>query len=197
MMTPFLNYFSWFDEKYERLLRSRYPTMKIALNLLLQQPKRNIVETGCIRGFGDYGGGNSTYIFGEFCRVFGGHLTTLDISQRNMDICKMATDDFSRNITYILEDSLTALQKLKDPIDFLYLDSFDAPEDESDPLPCQEHNLKEFKLAEPLLHKWSIILIDDNFGPNNGGKSRLTKDYLAMNKYVCIFDFHQTLWVKN
>lgn len=197
MMTPFLRYFSWFDVQYELHLRGRYPTLRIALNLLLQQPTHTIVETGCIRGFSDYGGGNSTFIFGEFIKTFGGKLITIDISPENMSTCKIATESFARNITYITEDSLNALPKLTEPIDLLYLDSFDAPEDDSDPLPCQEHNLKEFKLAEPLLHKWSIVLIDDNFGPNNGGKSRLTKDYMSSRGYICIFDYHQTLWVKN
>ena len=189
----FLEYHSWFDKLFEQFLRGRYFTQRIALNLLYQLPTHNIVETGCVRFPNDFGGGNSTYIYGAFVSKYGGRLTTIDISPRNIYVCKISTLEFKKNITYITEDSITAIPKLKKPIDLLYLDSLDVPEDGSDATPGQEHNLIEFKLAEPLLHKGSIILIDDN-DMENGGKTRLTKQYLADQGYTLILDLAQTLW---
>jgi len=193
-MKNFLEHNSSFDLAYEANLRGRYFTFRIALNLLLQQTGRNIVETGCVRLLNDYGGGNSTYIFGQFIYLYGGHLTTIDISPENMDICKLATQKFAKDIDYIVDDSLSALAKLDQPIDLLYLDSLDVPET-GDATEGQEHNLKEFKLAEHLLHEGSLLLIDDN-NMDNGGKSRLTKDYVASQGWKLILNFDQSLWIK-
>lgn len=192
-MNNFLAYHSWFDEAFETNLRGRYFTFRIALNLLYQQPNRNIVETGCVRFFNDYGGGNSTYIFGNFVYVYGGHLTTIDISTENMEVCKMVTAKFAKDIDYIVDDSLSALTKLDKPIDLLYLDSLDVPET-GDATKGQEHNLAEFKLAEHLLREGSIVLIDDN-NMENGGKSRLTKEYLKEKGWREILDIYQAIWI--
>jgi predicted O-methyltransferase YrrM len=193
-MNNFLEYHSWFDETFETKLRGRYFTFRIALNLLLQQPNRNIVETGCIRFLNDFGGGNSTMIFASFVNLYGGHLTTIDISPENMDICKSVTANFAKNIDYIVDNSLSALAKLDKPIDLLYLDSLDVPE-VGDATEGQEHNLKEFKIAEHLLHTGSLLLIDDN-NMDNGGKSRLTKDYVVSKGWKLILNFDQSLWIK-
>lgn len=111
-------------------------------------------------------------------------------------------------------------------IDLLYLDSFDYPyvellklygydQDEKKSikqlhsltdeeiiynhsdiiLPCQQHTVKELIAAEHLLSDKSIILIDDNTLPG-GGKTRLAKEWLVNNNWCCLFDFHQTLWIR-
>jgi hypothetical protein len=194
MADNFLNYPNWFDKEFEVLLRRRYWTFRVALNLLYQLPSHEIVETGCTRLKDDWGAGNSTYIFGRFVNTHGGFITTIDINLENIDACKEITKEFLPNIGYINMDSLIALRVLTSPIDLLYLDSFDAPET-GDATECQEHNLKELKSAEPMLHPGSIILIDDN-DMENGGKTRLTKQYLSENGYHLILDHDQTLWVK-
>jgi hypothetical protein len=194
MADNFLEYHSWFDEKYERFLRGRYYTLRTALNLLIQRPLHTVVETGCTRLPNDSGSGYSTYIFGDFIAHYGGHLTTIDIEPDNIRRCKEITKEFEKDITYINSDSLIALGKFTRPIDLLYLDSMDIPE-EGDATAGQEHNLKEFKVAESLLHEKSIILIDDN-DMENGGKSRLTKKYLKDNGYRLLLNLAQSLWIK-
>jgi hypothetical protein len=195
MANNFLEHHSEFDDNFELFLRGRYYTMRIALNLLSQQPGKNIVETGCVRRLMDYGGGNSTYIFGWFVSRYGGSLTTIDISLENIKVCMDCTIEFSKDIHYIAEDSLLALPKLSKPIDLLYLDSMDVPEDNSDASEGQLHNLKELKAAEHLLHPGSLVLIDDN-DMENGGKSAMTKKYLAENGYKLILNLDQSLWMK-
>lgn len=190
----FLNHGSWFEGAFKPRLKERYFTTKLALNILFQQKGHNIVETGCTRRNDDYGNGNSSFIYGIFTNMYGGHLTTIDIEPDYIEACKEITKPFSSNITYICEDSLVALPKLTEPINLLYLDSLDVPE--GDATVCQMHNLMELKLAEPLLQKGSLVLIDDN-DMENGGKSRLTKPYLASKDWVCLLDITQSLWIKN
>ena len=186
---------SWFDDAFRDKCGARFPTFKIALNLLLQNGGKNIVETGTIRQFEDYGAGYSTYIFGSFIKMYGGNITTIDIDGDNMEVCRAVTREFEELINYVVEDSLTALTKITEPIDLLYLDSLDTPL-EGDATKAQEHNLKEFKIVEHLLHDKSVVLLDDNFF-ENGGKTRLTKKYLHEKGWKLLFNSQQSLWVKN
>ena len=194
MNNDFLEYNSWFDEMFRDKLALRYPTFKIALNLLYQNKGLNIIETGTVRQLDDYGAGYSTFVFGEYVKRHGGHITTIDIDENNMDICKMVTKDYWNQIDYVVEDSLTALTKLKDKIDLLYLDSLDTPI-EGDASEAQNHNLKEFKLVEHLLTDKTIVLLDDN-SFENGGKTRLTKQYLKEKGWRLVLNSQQSLWIK-
>jgi len=192
-MDNFTEFNGWFDNTYRELLRGRFPTMRVALNLLFYQKTHTIVETGSTCRFNDSGSGYSTFIFGDFINHYGGHLTTIDIEPSVIEACKVVTRRFEKNITYVCENSLIALRQLSEPIDLLYLDSMDVPE--GDATLCQEHNLKEFKAVEHLLHDKSLVLIDDN-DMENGGKSRLTKAYLQEKGWRCVLDLCQTLWMK-
>lgn len=195
-MNDFLEYHNWFDEAFEEKSDRRYVTFRIALNLLSQQKGHNIVETGTTRQVDDYGAGYSTYIFANFVEMYGGKITTIDIDPKNMEVCKEITKEFADKINYVVSDSLFALTKIEEPIDLLYLDSLDTPiPDNEDARLAQEHNLKEFKLVEHLLHKDSIVLIDDNDFVN-GGKARLTKKYLAEKGWRLLINFQQSLWIK-
>jgi len=59
----------------------------------------------------------------------------------------------------------------------------------------QEHCVKELKAALPHCHDKTVILVDDNNLPG-GGKSRLAKDLLIEEGYICLYDWQQTLWAK-
>lgn len=194
-MKDFLEYHNWFDEAFEKKSDRRYVTFRIALNLLAQQEGHRIVETGTTRQVDDYGAGYSTVIFGSFVKKYGGHITTIDIDEKNMGVCRQVTEEFRDQINYVVEDSLTALPKLDGMIDLIYLDSLDTPIT-GDATEAQEHNLKEFKIIEKKLHNKSIILIDDN-DFENGGKARLTKKYLAERGWRVIINFQQSIWIKN
>ncbi len=193
-MDNFLEYHSWFDELFQAKSSRRYSTFRVALNLLYQLPTHRIVETGTIRKIKDYGAGYSTYIFGHFVKRYGGKITTIDIDPKNMRVCKRVTAEFADWIEYVVDNSLHALSLLHEPIDLLYLDSFDTPI-RRDASEAQLHNLKEFKLAEPLLHEKSIVLIDDN-NFTNGGKSRMTKQYLHEQGWRVLLNMQQSLWIR-
>ncbi len=190
----FFDVHSWFEEKYKEKSSSRYWTFKIALNLFLQNDGRIIVETGTTRMVDDWGAGSSTVLFGEVVKKYGGLLYTVDIDPKNIETCKNITFPYKQNIEYVVDDSLHFLENYKGQIDLIYLDSLDFPLDGSDPLPCQEHQLKELKLALPRLGYGGIILLDDNDFPN-GGKAKLSKEYLNKENYMCIMDSQQSLWI--
>ena len=185
----------WYTLNYKNKSGERFITFQLALRMLYELNNAPlIVETGCLRLENDFGAGYSTYIFGECVTLFGGNLITIDNTPHHMKTCKVLTDKFKNNITYITDDSLNTLRNFTKTIDLLYLDSYDCPI-EGDATLSQQHNLNEFILAENKLHDKSLILIDDvNF--SNGGKSKLTHEYLQKNKYKLIYQNQQSLWTK-
>lgn len=182
-------------EKYQSNMGARYPTFKIAVDLLFQLPRHNIVETGCARAANDWGAGLSTLLFGEFCAINGGKLTSVDLHASNISISKKLTEPYNNFIQYVESDSINYLRTHSGPIDLLYLDSMDLPIHEgADRIPSQEHSLNEFKAAENKLHKKSIVLIDDYF--DGDGKGKLTEQYMLNNGWRRILAHQQQLFIK-
>ena len=186
----------WFHKKYFKNLQKRYWTFKIALNLFLQRGGEVIVETGTLRQKDDWGAGNSTTIFGDFCIAFKKYLYTVDNNQLNLEVSRRETIEFKDFITYELADSIEFLKHFEPPIDLLYLDSLDCKEDPADiNIEAQEHVVNELKVAYNKLSEKAIILIDDNLF-KNGGKTRLAKRWLMKKGWHCIMDYKQTLWIR-
>lgn len=176
----------------------RYPSMKIALNLLHQWGGKNIVETGTTRALNDFGGaGMATIFFGDYCKQYDTHLWTVDILPEAIALSQSLTLDFKDSITYITDDSLNFLKTFPEKIDLLYLDSYDYPIDENevDVLASQTHQLNELKAGWDKLSDKAIVLLDDNAWPN-GGKCKLTKDFLIEKGWTCLWDDFQSLWIK-
>jgi len=188
----------WMKKQFKHLeiIRSpKYITLKIALNLFLQNGGETIVETGTQRMVDDPGG-CSTLLFAAFCERYGRHLITVDNDPEHIETSKKVTEQFKDNITYVLMDSVKFLAEFGNEIDLLYLDSLDCPWPPADATASQVHNLNELQAAYDKLPKGSILLIDDN-NFANGGKTRLTKKYLLeSNEWKCILDYGQTLWLR-
>ena len=186
----------WWFKKYAPHLGMRLWTFKTALNLILQLGGDSIVETGCIRQVDDYKAGYSTFVFGEFCQKYKKRLHTIDNSKVNLDFAKKYTKEFERNIEYILGDSVSVLKTWDTPIDLLYLDSLDCDQNnEAISKKAQEHCLLELKTAFPNLTRNAIVMIDDNYF-ENGGKTRLAKEFLREKGFICLLDYYQTLWIR-
>lgn len=186
----------WFYQKYADKLKERFWTFKIALNLFLQREGKLIVETGTLRNKDEWEDGQSTLIFGEFCRKYGKHLITVDNNKEAIKVSKRETWKFAEHITYIIDDSHRFLGNLDKKIDLLYLDSFDTdPDDEGTTYQSQLHQLLELKLAFPKLSDKAIILLDDN-SLALGGKTLLTKEFLLEKGFTLLMDFSQSLWTK-
>src|SRR3990167_8778693 len=190
MLDDFVFWKDWWTEKYRFQIGEgvRYPSMKIALNLLHQRGGNIIVETGTTRAVNDFsGGGMATIFLGDYCKKYDKNLWTVDILPRAIELSQFLTGEFVDNITYVIDDSIHFLKEFKWDIDLLYLDSFDYPLDE-DPiqvLASQTHQLNELKAAEDKLTDQSIIILDDNAW-KDGGKCKLTKEYLIEKGWTCL-----------
>jgi len=186
-----------------------YYTMKTALEKLLDLSKSSytFVETGCAAH-----GTKSTLLWDQFVNIFGGKVFSVDLNKGAVD----ETNHLTSNQTLVTcSDSLLYLPTLSEPIDFLYLDSYDV--DFFNPLPSAEHHLKEFNAIKHLLHTGSIILIDDTpitrdwfdnatnnhlyntmkdtFDTEMSGKGSLVNKELEKMGATKIMHQYQTLWV--
>jgi hypothetical protein len=198
----FLKYDNWWTKKYQLLLGNdvRYPSMKIALNLLYQSGGNIMVETGTVRQADDFaGGGMSTVVFGDFAKFYGKRLWTVDILPEAIGLSQKLTAEYSSNISYVISDSVGFLSVFPQKIDFLYLDSMDCPENDPINSPnlikSQKHQLKELWAAWDKLHSKSVVLLDDNHFAN-GGKCRLAIDFLREKGWTCLINEFQSLWIK-
>ena len=178
-----------------RTLGMRLGTFQKALDLFLQNGGSTIVETGTLRNSDTDAEGHSTLVLGEFCKIHGKRMWTVDIDPKNIEVARQATGDFKEYITYCVSDSVEFLKSFDQKIDLLYLDSMDC-NPEGDATLSQTHNPNELKAAWDKLSRKAIILIDDS-NHKNGGKSLLSKRFLAENGCVSILDEYQTLWLKS
>jgi predicted O-methyltransferase YrrM len=155
----------------------RYGTMLAALNFLSSRQALTLVETGTARNgtrnFRHDGG--STIIFGSWAKNNKAILYSVDIDPQAVLEAQSATANFKNAVEVVCCDSISFLANFSQPIDFLYLDSYDY--DLSNPAPSQAHHLKEIMAAYPKLHKKSVVLIDD-CGLPGGGKGKLVIEYL-------------------
>lgn len=172
----------------------RYPSFVLILELLEKKNAKVLVETGTARN-GDqnfWGDGGSTVIFGEWARNNDAILHSVDIAKWAIVNAEAATKKYKNNIRFTCGDSITFLKNFDQPIDFLYLDSYDF--DENNPKPSQEHHLKEIIAAYPLLHENSIVMVDDCELPF-GGKGLLIIDFLLGNGWTIAHQGYQTILV--
>lgn len=118
----------------------------------LKEP--SIVETG-IASFGT----NSTYLFNEYVRKYGGRFWSVDI---NKTLVEMHQGNMCPATQLICDDSvhfLTEWSKTNTVADVIYLDSYDL--DFYNYEPSANHGLKEYKALQPVIKKNTLLLIDD------------------------------------
>ena len=201
-MNDFLVWNDWWSRKYRDQVKegTRYFSFKTALNILSQRGLRNIVETGTIRAENDAaGGGNSTLVFGDYAQVYGNKFWTVDILPEAIELSKKITEGFNKNTTFVIDDSIHFLETFNDDIGLLYLDSMDCPENDAPDSPnliaSQTHQLNELKTAWGLLSNTSIVLLDDN-NFSNGGKCKLSIEFLIEKGWTCLINDKQSLWIQ-
>lgn len=170
----------------------RYETFFEALQLLSERKATIIVETGTAR-CGDTnfeGDGGSTILFGHWSYDHNAHFYSVDISERHIDIARNVVTPYITTTTFILRDSVDFLQEFSQPIDFLYLDSWDY--DVNDPLAAQMHCLHEIQAAYKNLSNNSIVMIDDCNVPG-GGKGKLAIQWLLDRNWYLHRNKHQVI----
>jgi hypothetical protein len=173
-MTPedIYDFHVWFSQSFQALLGKRYGTFYQALMLAVARNVKTIVETGTSRTPGNWeGDGQSTIVLASFAQRYGCKLWTCDIDPAAIDAARASTQQMASFVEYHVGDSVEFLRGFQQPIDFLYLDSFDF-NDPSNPNPPQDHALREGQAARHALFTQSIVLVDDCHLPfgGKGGK---------------------------
>jgi hypothetical protein len=166
-----------------------------------------IVETGCARQMDNYeGDGQSSLLFDKFIKTYGGEFHTVDISKESTDYCKSRMT--SNNSVVYTNDSIAQLKTLNQrfqqenrKVDFLYLDSFDAPRDNPEILyQSALHHLYELLTVAPSLKEGALIGVDDNWveqidGKNIlAGKGQFVFDYMQKSGRPLVHDGYQLFW---
>lgn len=185
----------WFS-KFFPLLGHRAHSFKTLFNMINQRFQNpNILETGCMRIENNWhGDGFSTCMFADYCKVYGGNFTTVDITPDNLIFAIKHCLDVRQNATFVLSDSIKYINSIKDTIDVLYLDSWDFQVG-GDPNPPQNHCVNEFLATKDKLHDRSLIIIDD-CKLEHGGKGGKLIPILLQLGYTIIVDQYQVILSK-
>ena len=160
-----------------------------------------IVETGCLRLPGNWGGdGQSTFQWDAIALDRGGDVISIDVNLYSIDAARRAC---SGRTHLILNDAVIALSSLASLIgdrrvSLLYLDSFDL--DPASPLPSAAHHLMELAAARPVLAPGSLVCVDDfavgevTVGAKKGGKGLFVDRYMEAVNAEVLHDGYAKVW---
>jgi hypothetical protein len=104
-------------------------------------------------------GTNSTYLFNEYIKKYGGFFWSVDINKSLVDLHK---GNMCPATQLICDDSVSFFNnwaKSHNVANVIYLDSYDL--DFYNPLPSGNHGLSEYKALIPVIKKNTLLLIDD------------------------------------
>jgi hypothetical protein len=159
-------YFNEEESSYEMFsnvgkpMHLNYLTFKELFKNMNGRSNLMILETGIASA-----GTQSTYLFNEYVKKYGGKFWSVDINKYLVDSHK---GNMCPATTLIHDDSVKFLSNwVKDnkdlQADVVYLDSYDL--DFYNPHPSAMHGLNEYLALIPALKKNSLLLIDDT--PSN------------------------------
>ncbi len=221
-MNKNLDFYKWFNDISSKL-GSREISFKKIFKYLDSQPNPIIiVETGCLRNKNNYLDGQSTLLFDKYTLSRGekSKVYTVDINPNSTKVCKEVV---SENVAITTDDSVRYLNKMsndflknKVQVSMFYLDSFDV--DWRYPYPSAAHHLKELTAINRILHKDSLVVVDDSPATGNltqndgnanepwkvlaepspsptiGGKGFLVHEYAAHVGAKLLFSHYQAGW---
>jgi len=104
-------------------------------------------------------GTNSTYLFNEYVKKYGGSFWSVDINQGLVDHHKGNMCPATQLVCNDSVSFFTEWAKTHDEVNVIYLDSYDL--DFYNPLPSGNHGLAEYKSLMPVIKKDTLLLIDD------------------------------------
>ncbi len=179
--------------------RKRRDAFLKSLELLDKIKAKIIIETGTSREglHGAKSNGAATIVFGKWAKENNAILHSVDISEKSITASQKEVNnqDLSANVKIHHSDSVAFLENFKEPVDFLYLDSYDYNSDPEVQVKSQIHHLKEFEAIENQLHENTFVLIDDCDLPN-GGKGKLVVEYMLKKDWKILMKEYQILLVR-
>uniref|UniRef100_A0A6C0DBE9 Rhamnosyl O-methyltransferase n=1 Tax=viral metagenome TaxID=1070528 RepID=A0A6C0DBE9_9ZZZZ len=133
-----------------------YLTFKELFKQMNNNKNMIILESGIASA-----GTQSTYLFNEYVRKYGGQFLSVDINQQLVDAHR---GNMCPSTTLICDDSINFFknwvkQNPNKKIDVCYLDSYDL--DFYNPQPSAMHGLNEYLALLPAFKNNSLLLIDD------------------------------------
>ena len=212
------SFYKWFDALAEKLGNREISFRKIFKYLDSQPTPITIVETGCLRVKDNFLDGQSTLLFDKYTLSRGekSKVYTVDISQNSTKTCRQVVSD---NVEITTSDSVRYLHNLtkkfladKIKVSMFYLDSFDV--DWKYPYPSAAHHLKELTAISKILHRETLVVVDDAPAVGNltrnkdtwqvlklpppviGGKGFLVHEYAEDVGAKVIFSNYQTGWTE-
>jgi len=212
------SFYKWFDALAEKLGNREISFRKIFKYLDSQPTPITIVETGCLRVKDNFLDGQSTLLFDKYTLSRGekSKVYTVDISQNSTKTCRQVVSD---NVEITTSDSVRYLHNLtkkfladKIKVSMFYLDSFDV--DWKYPYPSAAHHLKELAAISKILHRETLVVVDDAPAVGNltrnkdtwqvlklpppviGGKGFLVHEYAEDVGAKVIFSNYQTGWTE-
>jgi predicted O-methyltransferase YrrM len=184
---------------YKYNFRKRRNTLRATLKLLESRGARMLVETGTARGglARTKAEGASTVVFGLWAKKHRGQLHSVDIDAGSIEGARSAVKEVHVDdvVHFHQSDSVAFLQGFTQPVDFLYLDSYDYHHDPAIQRASQEHHLKEFEAIEGRLHEKSVVLIDD-CNLEGGGKGKLVIERMLQSGWKTVLSEYQVLLVR-
>lgn len=171
----------------------RWPTWKAAIQWILRHQPKVLIETGCYRGIP--ADGYSTLVLAKLSRFLRAEMYSFELDPAHIAEAQKLLNlhGLGSVVRFVAGDSVTNLQMLTKPIGFAYLDSFDH--EEGNPLPSQQHQLKELEALLPLLAPKAAILMDDNVAAT-GGKPKLTAPRLESLGWIKAAGAYQLFYTK-
>ena len=218
------DFYKWFNNISSKLGEREISFKKIFKYLDSQPTPIIIVETGCLRKKDNFLDGQSTLLFDKYTLSRGENSKTytVDINPESTKICKEVV---SNNVQITTDDSIRYLNSLsniflknKTKVTMFYLDSFDV--DWRYPFPSAAHHLKELVAINRLLHKDTLVVVDDSPAVGNlsqnenevnqpwkilsspsplptiGGKGFLVHEYASHVGAKLVFSHYQAAWNK-
>lgn len=180
--------------------RRRRDTLRHALRLMEARGARTLVETGSARAGLEQPKreGASTVVFATWARLHGAVLHSVDLDPKSVEGARRAVAalGLEERVRFHVGDSVAFLRTFDQPVDFLYLDSYDY--DRKDPevqRASQLHHLRELEAIEPRLHEGSVVLIDDCRLPG-GGKGKLVIERMLASGWRVVRSEYQVLLVR-
>jgi hypothetical protein len=189
-MTTFMD--RWLCTRYRDLDRRGPAFDNITAHLETLGRDVIIVETGCLREEGNWGGdGQSTLVWDAFVNYQGGQVFSVDLDVKAAALANSLTSDKTRveandSLAYLLHLATLGLS-----VDLLYLDSYDI--DWSQPEPSMQHHVKELDAAWPMLKPGTVVAVDDNLP--KVGKGYLVAQVAKREGWTVLAEGYVLAWI--
>jgi hypothetical protein len=202
-------FLDYFEKTYKDKIQSqninfadRYNGFHLMFKELLQKKQGpfTIIETGTLRKKANWMDGQSSLLFYDFLTKFGGKFISLDLNPNALKECESILAETFPNsnnvdLKLLTGDSVEILAKINEPVDLIYLDSYDL--DYNNPAPSMFHHLKELINLKKIIQKSQnlIIAVDDNPLNNRSiGKGKLVLDCAKETNQKILYDGFQIIF---